>query len=97
MRKALLLIAVLTMVGCMQKQADGTYRVTTTGRDDAAKARDQVKSTVHQLGSSDAAEKIKSGSKQLGKGIEEGVGHAAQVAGAKLQQAGKKAENAGRH
>lgn len=47
---------------------------------------------MKEIGNSDAAQKIKAGSKQLAHGVEEGVGHAAHVAGAKLQQAGRKAE-----
>ena len=64
---------VLLAFACMQKQPDGSYRVTDTA-------------------TSDAAQKIKNGSIELGRGVKEGLGQAAQKAGAGLQKAGKKAE-----
>jgi hypothetical protein len=93
------MIVVLTMVAlasCMEKQTDGTYRVpassTSKARDNAAKAGDQVKRTADEIGKSDAAQKIKAGTRELGRAAEKGLGKAAQAAGAKLQQAGAKAE-----
>lgn len=94
-------IAVL-MLGCMQKQADGTYHDNTssaasdaakTAHDDAVKTGEQIKKTTEDIGKSDAAQKIKSGSVELGRGVKEGLGEAAQKTGAALQKVGKKAED----
>lgn len=104
MRTAVVFFCSLAVLACMKKQADGTYRVTNPVLTDtakahgnAAKAGDQVNKAVESLNKSEAVQKIKAGSKELGKGVEEGVGHAAQVAGAKLQQVGKNAENSAKH
>jgi len=104
MRTAVVFLCSLAMLACMKKQADGTYRATNPvvtdaakAHDNAAKAGDEVNKAVESLSKSDAVQKIKAGSKELGKGVEEGVGHAAQVAGAKLQHVGKKAENSAKH
>jgi hypothetical protein len=92
-------IAVLAFA-CMQKQPDGTYRVTAATSDaakkaheNAAKSGDQIKKTSDDIGNSDAAQKIKNGSVELGRGVKEGLGQVAQKAGASLQNAGKKAED----
>jgi len=85
---------------CMQKQPDGTYRVTTATSDaakkaheNAAKSGDQIRKTSDDIGKSDAVQKIKSGSVELGRGVKEGLGQVAQKAGASLEKAGKKAED----
>ncbi len=92
---------VLLAFACMQKQPDGSYRVTDTAtsdaakkaHDDAVKTGNQIKQTTDDIGKSDAAQKIKNGSIELGRGVKEGLGQAAQKAGAGLQKAGKKAED----
>jgi hypothetical protein len=87
---------------CMQKQADGTYRATTNtaaseaatkAHDDVVKSGEAIRKTSDDIGKSDAAQKIKNGSVELGRGVKEGLGQVAQSAGAKLQEAGKKAED----
>lgn len=91
---------VLLAFACMQKQPDGSYKTDTaatsdaarTAHDDAVKTGDQIKKTTDDIGKSDAAQKIKNGSIELGRGVKEGLGQAAQKAGAGLQKAGKKAE-----
>src|SRR5712691_5316583 len=99
MRKAAFLFVSLAAIACMKKADDGTYRVTNPiatdtakARDNAAKSGEQMKKKADQINNSEAVQKIKAGSKELGKGVEEGLGQAAQAAGAKLQQVGKKAE-----
>lgn len=92
---------VLLAFACMQKQPDGSYKVTDTAtsdatkkvHDDAVKTGDQIKKTTEDIGKSDAAQKIKNGSVEVGRGVKEGLGQAAQKAGAGLQKAGKKAED----
>src|SRR5258708_39539021 len=63
-------IAMLAMA-CMQKQADGTYKATTDtavsdaakkAHDDAVKEGQEIKKTGEEIGTSDAAQKIKNGS-----------------------------------
>ena len=94
-------IAILAFA-CMQKQADGTYRATTStamsgaakkAHDNAVKSGEQIKKTSDDIGKSDAVQKMKNGSVELGRGVKEGLGQVAQKAGAKLQEAGKKAED----
>lgn len=93
-------IAVLALA-CTQKEADGTFHATSTAasdaaakvHDDAVKTGDQIKKTSDDIGKSDAVQKIKSGSVELGRGVKEGLGQVAQKAGAGLQKAGKKAED----
>jgi hypothetical protein len=90
----------LLAFACMQKQPDGTYRVTDSAaseaakkaHDNAAKSGDQLKKTTEDIGKSDAVQKIKNGSVEVGRGVKEGLGQVAQKAGAGLQKAGKKAE-----
>jgi hypothetical protein len=91
---------VLLAFACMQKQPDGTYRVTKdtsdaakTARDNASKSGDQINKATEDLGKSDAVQKMKNGSVQLGRGVKEGLGQVAQKAGASLQKVGKKAED----
>jgi NADH dehydrogenase/NADH:ubiquinone oxidoreductase subunit G len=101
MKRAIVCAIAMLAFACMQKQPDGTYRVTSTAasdaakkaHDDAAKSGDQIKKTTDDIGKSDAVQKIKSGSVELGRGVKEGLGQAAQKAGAELQKAGKKAED----
>jgi hypothetical protein len=91
---------VLLTFACMQKQPDGTYRVpmrdtsqaAKKARENAAKSGDEIKKSTEELGKSDAVQKMKNGSIELGRGVKEGLGQAAQKTGAALQQAGKKAE-----
>jgi hypothetical protein len=91
---------VLLAFACMQKQPDGSYKVTDTAtstaaqkvHDDAVKAGDQVKKSTDEIAKSEAVQKIKNGSVEVGRGVKEGLGQAAQSAGASLQKAGKKAE-----
>ncbi|HSY52535.1 MAG TPA: hypothetical protein VLC46_27290 [Thermoanaerobaculia bacterium] len=100
MKRAITLAIALLAFACMQKQADGTYRATDsaasdvakTAHDDAVKSGDQIKKTADDIGKSDAVKKIKSGSVELGRGVKEGLGQAAQKAGNALATAGKKAE-----
>ena len=94
-------IAMLALA-CMQKQADGTYRATTStavsdaakkAHDNAVKSGEQIKKTSDDIGKSDAVQKMKNGSVELGRGVKEGLGQVAQKAGEGLQKAGKKAED----
>jgi NADH dehydrogenase/NADH:ubiquinone oxidoreductase subunit G len=92
---------VLLAFACMQKQPDGSYKVTDTATSDAAKkvkegaakTGDQIKESTDEIAKSDAVQKIKNGSVEVGRGVKEGLGQAAQKAGAGLQKAGKKAED----
>ena len=101
MKRVTTFAIVLLAFACMQKQPDGSYKVTDTAtsdaakkaHDDAVKTGDQIKKTTEDIGKSDAAQKIKNGSVELGRGVKEGLGQAAQKAGASLQKAGKKAED----
>jgi len=100
MKRIITCATVLLAFACMQKQPDGTYRVPAAtsdaakkARENAAKSGDQIKKTTDDIGNSDAVQKIKSGSIELGRGVKEGLGEAAQKAGAGLQKAGKKAED----
>ncbi len=99
MKRAIICAVALLAFACMQKQPDGSYNVTTTSDatkkadEDLAKTGDQIKKTTHDIGKSDAVQKIKNGSVELGRGVKEGLGQAAQKAGAELQKAGKKAED----
>ena len=100
MKRIITCAIVLLAFACMKKQPDGTYRVTTTtseaakkAHDNAAKSGDQIKKATDDLGKSDAVQKMKHGSVELGRGVKEGLGQAAQKAGAGLQKAGKKAED----
>jgi hypothetical protein len=100
MKRAITCAIVLLAFACMQKQSDGTYRATPAAtdaakkaKDDVAKTGDQIKKTGDDIGKSDAVQKMKNGSVELGRGVKEGLGQAAQKAGASLQKAGKKAED----
>lgn len=101
MKRTITCAIALLAFACMQKQPDGTYRVPAgatsdaakKARENAAKSGDQIKKTTEDIGNSDAVQKIKSGSVELGRGVKEGLGVAAQKAGAGLQKAGKKAED----
>jgi len=101
MKRVTTFTIVLLAFACMQKQPDGSYKVTDTATSDAAKKAhdgavktgDEIKKTTEDIGKSDAAQKIKNGSVELGRGVKEGLGQAAQKAGASLQKAGKKAED----
>jgi len=101
MKRVTTFAIVLLAFACMQKQPDGSYKVTDTAtsdaakkaHDDAVKTGDQIKKSTEDIGKSDAAQKIKNGSVELGRGVKEGLGQAAQKAGASLQKAGKKAED----
>jgi hypothetical protein len=91
---------VLLALGCMQKQPDGTYRVKNDtsdaakkAHDNAAKSGDQINKATEDFGKSDAVQKMKNGSVEVGRGVKEGLGQVAQKAGAGLQKAGKKAED----
>ncbi|MBV8545188.1 MAG: hypothetical protein JO093_16515 [Acidobacteria bacterium] len=91
---------VFLALACMQKQPDGTYRITNDtsnaakkAHDNAAKSGDEIKKATEDLGKSDAVQKMKNGSVELGRGVKEGLGQVAQKAGAGLQKAGKKAED----
>jgi len=101
MKRAITCAIAILAFACMQKQADGTYRVTDssttsdvakTAHDDAVKSGDQIKKTADDIGKSDAVKKMKNGSVELGRGVKEGLGQAAQKAGNALSKAGKKAE-----
>jgi len=100
MKRFITFAIVLLALGCMQKQPDGTYRVTNDTSDaakkaheNAAKSGDQIKKATDDLGKSDAVQKMKNGSVELGRGVKEGLGQVAQKAGEGLQKAGKKAED----
>jgi hypothetical protein len=100
MKRLTTLAMVFLAFACMQKQPDGTYRVTNDtsdaakkAHDNAVKSGDQIKKATDDLGNSDAVQKMKNGSVQLGRGVKEGLGQVAQKAGAGLQKAGKKAED----
>lgn len=100
MKRITTVAIVLLALGCMQKQPDGTYRATDAtsdaakkAHDDAAKSGAQIKKATDDLGKSDAVQKMKNGSVELGRGVKEGLGQVAQKAGAGLQKAGKKAED----
>ena len=95
MRK-LMVVAALALAACMQKQADGTYRVvktdTTKARDNAAKAGEDIRKATDEIANSEAAKKLRAGTKELGRAAEKGLGKAAEKAGEKLQEAGRKAQ-----
>jgi hypothetical protein len=102
MKRAIVCAIAMLMCACMQKQADGTYRATTStaasdaakkAHDDVVKSGEQIKKTSDDIGKSDAVQKIKNGSVELGRGVKEGLGQVAQKAGEGLQKAGKKAED----
>ena len=100
MKRIITCAIALLAFACMQKQPDGTYRVPVAtsdaakkAHDNAAKSGDQIKKTTDDIGNSDAVQKIKNGSVELGRGVKEGLGVAAQKAGAGLQKVGKKAED----
>ncbi|MEA2163189.1 MAG: hypothetical protein QOK37_1316 [Thermoanaerobaculia bacterium] len=101
MKRGLICAVAMLAFACMQKQTDGTYRATDAGATDAAKkAHDnvvksgqEIKKTSEDIGKSDAVQKIKNGSVELGRGVKEGLGQVAQKAGSELQKAGKKAED----
>ena len=100
MKRILTCTIALLAFACMQKQPDGTYRVPAATSDaakkaheNAAKSGDQIKKTTEDIGKSDAVQKMKNGSVELGRGVKEGLGQVAQKAGAGLQKAGKKAED----
>jgi hypothetical protein len=100
MKRVITVAIVLLAFACMQKQPDGTYRVTNDtsnaakkARDNAAKSGDQINKATDNLGKSDAVQKMKNGSVELGRGVKEGLGQVAQKAGAGLQKVGKKAED----
>jgi hypothetical protein len=100
MKRTIPFAIALLAFACMQKQPDGTYRVPVAtsdaakkAHDNAAKSGDQIRKTTDDIGKSDAVQKMKNGSVELGRGVKEGLGQAAQKAGAGLQKAGKKAED----
>jgi hypothetical protein len=101
MKQAVICAIALLAFACMQKQPDGSYKVTDTAasdaskrlQEDARKAGNEIKKTDKDIARSDAAQKIKNGSVELGRGVKEGLGQAAQKAGAALQKAGKSAED----
>ena len=100
MKRAISCAFIVLGFACMQKQPDGTYRATQAASDAAKKAHDdavrtgeQIEKTSDDIGKSDAVQKIKSGSVELGRGVKEGLGVAAQKTGAELQKVGKKAED----
>ena len=94
MRKALWFVLLIGIGGCMQKQADGTYRVADTAkaRDNAVRSGAELKQKIDAFAKSDAGKKLKAQGRELGRLAQEKLGKAAQTAGAKLQEAGKKAE-----
>jgi hypothetical protein len=77
----------------MKKQADGTYRVAAPPPTDTAKIGKEIKKTAQEINKSEAMQKVKAGSRELGRTVEKGIGKAAQSAGAKLQEVGKRVEN----
>ena len=100
MKRAISCVIAILMFGCMQKQSDGTYQASPAATDAAKKAQDdvvktgkQIEKTTDDIGKSDAVKKIKNGSVELGRGVKEGLGVAAQKTGAELQKVGKKAED----
>jgi len=100
MKRLTIFAIVLLAFACMQKQPDGTYRVTNDtsdaakkAHDNAVKSGDQINKATEDLVKSDAVQKMKNGSVELGRGVKEGIGQVAQKAGAGLQKAGKKAED----
>ena len=97
MRNLMVLAAALALVACMEKQPNGAYRVpiktdTTKARDNAAKAGQNVRKATDEIANSEAAEKLRAGARELGRATEKGVGIAAEKAGEKLQEVGKKAQ-----
>jgi hypothetical protein len=101
MKRVLICAVAMLAFACMQKQTDGSYHVTDSGTSDAAKkahdnvvkSGEEIKKTGDDIGKSDAVQKIKNGSVELGRGVKEGLGQVAQKAGEGLQKAGKKAED----
>jgi hypothetical protein len=100
MKRIMTVAIVLLALGCMQKQPDGTYRATDATTDAAKKAQEnvaksgeQIKKATDDLGKSDAVQKMKNGSVEVGRGVKEGLGQVAQKAGAGLQKVGKQAED----
>jgi hypothetical protein len=100
MKRITTFAVVFLALACMQKQPDGTYRVTTAtsdaakkAHDNAVKSGDEINKATDDLGKSDAVQKMKNGSVELGRGVKEGLGQVAQKAGAGLQKVGKKAED----
>jgi hypothetical protein len=80
MRRIIGMAAALALAACMQKQANGTYRV--PHNSNAAKAGAEVKKATDEIANSQAIKKLQSG-----------LGKAAVKAGEKLQEAGVKAQN----
>ena len=103
MRNMLIAAVALMLVGCMEKQADGTYKVTTKtetvkAHDNAVKAGESVRKATDEIANSDAAQKVRAGAKELGRKTEKGLGVVATSAGKKLQEVGQKAqEDATKH
>ena len=100
MRTTVTIGLALAVIACAQKQPDGTYRITnpvttdtSKARNNAAKAGDEVNQKIDELSKTEPVQKIKEGSKEVGQGVKQGLGHAAVVAGEKLQEVGKKAED----
>ena len=79
MRTTIGVVATLLLVACMQKQADGTYRLPRNSN--ASKAGAEVKKATDKIAKSDVAKKIESG-----------VGKVATKAGEKLQKVGEKVQ-----
>src|SRR5882724_3058340 len=90
---------VLLAFACMQKQPDGSYKVTDTAtsdaakkvHDDAVKTGDQIKKTTEDVGKSDAAQKDKTGPGRVGPGRKRGPRPARKKTGPGAAKAGKKA------
>lgn len=75
MRRTITCALVLLAFACMKKQPDGTYRVPAgatsdaakKAHDNAAKSGDQIRKTTDDIGKSDAVQKMKNGSIELGR------------------------------
>jgi hypothetical protein len=91
MRNAVFLLMLFAALGCMKKQADGTYKVDTAGSQaDAKKSGDELKADLKKAG-----EKLKTGAHKIRDS--DTAKHVEEKAGESLEKAGQKLKEKARH
>src|SRR5438067_2329135 len=99
MRNIVFSLMLLAALGCMKKNADGTYRVDNpvSGKNEAKKARDNAKKSGDELKTDlqKVGEKLKADAQKIRDS--EAAKRAEEKAGEKLEKAGEKLKEKARH
>jgi hypothetical protein len=91
MRNTVFILMLFGALGCMKKQADGTYKVdTAAAKTDTKKSGDELKADLQKAG-----EKLKAGAQKVRDS--ETTKHVEEKAGESLEKAGQKLKEKARH